>query len=142
MFGLRTSSVLLALTLLIICGCDGGTTASISGKATCDGTPLPEGLVVFASDTATCSAKIIDGQYAVSFQGGNSVPIETYAITVFPPDTKFEYNAETDSEEPVPSNVDLSMFSRKYQSTSTSGLTFTPEPGENTFDILISRDAG
>lgn len=131
----------LAMLLMAVTGCGDGQTASISGTAECDGTPLPDGWVVFSSEATTCSGKISNGEFEVFCSGSRSVPLETYAVKVVPPENKAEYNPDTDSEEIVPGTSDLSLFPTKYQDTTTSGLTFTPEAGSNTFVITLTKDA-
>lgn len=105
-----------------------------------DGSPLPEGQVVFSSESLTCSGQITDGQYKILYQGSQSVPLDEYVVTIFPPVIEVEYNAETDQEEPIPSSTDPALFPKKYQSKSTSGLKFTPERGNNTFDIKMDKE--
>lgn len=135
------SRLILACTILFVAGCGNiGENATISGTVECDGAPLPDGVVVFTSDSTTCSGKIQDGKYQVLSQGKKSVPLQEYVVTIFPPDNEVEYNPETHSEEPVVSTVDLTLFPEKYQSGSTSGLKFSPVQGSNQFDITLNKD--
>ena len=135
----------LSLVCLVLpvtgCGGSGEPTASVSGSVQCDGTPLAEGLVVFSSVSTTCTGKIQNGQYTLFHQGDeSSVPLQSYTITVFPPDNKVQYNPETNTEEPVPSAVDPALFPKKYRSKTTSGLKYSPTEGENAFDIVLTKE--
>jgi len=124
----------------MVSGCGGVPTGSVSGSASIDGNPVPEGRVVFTSSEHTCSATIADGQYKLSFNGSPDIPVDDYVITVFPPRNEEKFNPATNKIEFVKHSVDPKIFPKKYQKKSTSDQKFTPETGENTFDIEISNN--
>lgn len=73
----------------------------------------------------------------IFFQGDQSVPIEDYTVTVFPPDYEFRFDPSTNSEEPVLDTFEPALYPERYQSGRTSGLTFTPVAGKNVFAVKL-----
>ena len=118
------------------CGADSGE-ATISGRVSSKGNPIPEGRVVFSSETATCAGEITDGEYVLKNKGKSSIPLGDYTITVFPPANAVVFNPDTGEDEAVKSKVDSSLFPAKYQKVGTSDLKFSPVAGDNDFDIMI-----
>ncbi len=131
-----SSKLLVAVVCCIaVSGCSNRNSARITGDIKFEGTDVPAGMVVFASNATTCSGQITDGQYEILFQGNRAIPLQDYAVTIFPPSEKFEYDPKTGQEEHVPSGIDPKFFPMKYRSKTTSGLTFSPVAGDNQFHI-------
>ena len=135
-----TLSAALALLCLVSFGCGDTDIATISGTVHCDGTPIPQGRVVFSSETLNCAGKILDGQYELMNRGKPNIPLGEYTITVFPPADLFEYNPATGEEERVKGKADLTLFPKKYQLKNKSGLEFSPQVGANEFNIELEKE--
>ena len=134
------------------CGPGGysGPTGTVSGTVTLQGQPVPQGCkVAFVSDEGfTASGQVTaGGNYQLSVAGkGQNVPVATYKVCVSPPEgaeaSEADYEkmmeesaggeegaAETPAQEEV--------IPAKYQTTTTSGLSFAVEEGANTIDITL-----
>ena len=128
------------LVCLLSLGCGAGSdTATISGTIATNGTSIPEGRIVFSSETATCAGKIVDGKYQLMDKGKSSVPLGDYTITVLPPEDTVEYDPDTGEEEAVKSDADPALFPKKYQNKETTDLKFSPVAGENEYDINLKK---
>lgn len=105
-------------------------TASITGKVTLDGKPLPGGSVGFVPTDAKAQVKLhvallkADGSY--SFAEGE-VPPGTYMVGVGPPDK-------------LPAGTPKIEIPKKYQAAVNSPLTYMVKPGAQTFDIKLESD--
>ena len=141
---LQTHKLCLSLgTVAFVCllnlGCGGESGgATISGTVVSNGTPIPDGRVVFSSDEANCSGEISDGKYELKNKGKSNVPLGEYIVTVFPPDMVV-YNPDTGEDEKIEGDVDLKLFPAKYQRKDKSDIKFSPEAGDNNFDIILKK---
>ena len=124
----------LALTLA---GC--GPSASvgqISGKVTCDGQPVGEGLVSFHNPDTGAAAQAeleSDGTFQVSNTEGG-LPPGDYRVTIMPPTVQLPDTAETEGGLGF---KDVVNIPQKYRSAKTSSLTAAVELGRNDLDFAM-----
>ena len=138
----KSSKLLVAVVCCLAisgCGNNSQNAATITGDIKFEGTPVPGGMIVFSSDTITCSGPITDGKYEVMHQGKSGIPLQEYEVTIFPPKNEFEYNPKTEREELIPTGIDPEFFPLKYRNKTTSGLTFSPVEGINDFPINMEK---
>ena len=131
--------IIAALVCLFNLGCGNSGGATVSGTVEIDGKPIPEGRVVFSSQTTTCAGEIVDGKYQLKNKGESNIPLDNYTITVFPPGNTVVFDPETGEEEAVTAKVDRNLYPDKYQQSKTSDLKFSPVAGDNDFDIILEK---
>jgi hypothetical protein len=147
--------VIVAAAGLVIaggCGSGGysGPTGTVRGTVTINGQPVPSGTgVAFLSDDGfTASGQVgPDGSYQLSSAGsGNQIPAVAYKVMVSAPvtggvsadDADYEAMMEASASgagQPAPAAQ--AAVPPKYNSTATSGLSFTVTAGENTINIEL-----
>jgi len=127
----KYTCLLCLLICLVIIGC--GKNKRLTGKVTFDdGTPAPNGTVIFRKDNFMSRGEIkSDGSYKMSSEGTNDgIPPGEYkvyvqGVTEMPPGT------------PGQMILPVLLCHPKYSSPDTSGLTCkVPAPG-NKFDIVL-----
>jgi hypothetical protein len=134
------------------CGSGGysGPTGTVRGTVTLNGESVPAGtgVVFLADDGFTASGQVgADGSYELSIaDSGNQIPAATYKVMVSGAaaggvsaddadyDAMMEASASGDAQPETPAQ---STIPSKYNSTSTSGLSFTVSEGENTINIEL-----
>lgn len=131
--------VALCATAIGACsGCSNGL-ASVSGKVTLDGEPIRGGedvraTVYFNPDGSggVAAVGLVDenGEYRLTTGSENGVPPGTYHVTFTA--SKLIRNAAGGA----PGGKRISP--PRYAVASTSGLTYTVEPGNNTYDLVLS----
>lgn len=126
------------------CGPAAPPTGTVSGLVTYKGQPLAAGTVTFRNDKKGLVAGALllgsDGRYELLSGGGKRIPVGEYAVVISPPETYLPNVGERaggTASAPTPADV-LRQIPKKYRSPQTSGLTFTVNPGPNTFDIDMS----
>ena len=106
----------------------------ISGKVTCQGQPVSEGLILFRNKPkgVYMTAELQpDGTYVVRRASGEGLPPGTYDVMINPPlqDAPMGPALEPPKIKPYPN------IPQKYRSYETSGLSVTVAEGENPFDV-------
>jgi len=126
--------MLFLLMCLIATGCSGN--KKLSGKVTFeDGSPAPNGTVIFLKDSFTSKGEIQpDGSYKMSSERENDgIPPGEYKVYV---------TGILEPPQVIPGampSMPASLCDPKYENPETSGLTCKiPAPG-NRFDIKIER---
>lgn len=126
-----------AVVVLALAGCGGGgsdfsgPTGKVSGKAAYKGTPLPEGSTVTFISTegyVASGATAADGSYKLTYEGSENVPAATYKVQLSPP-VSTASDQLIDPSKPLTKASEL--FPSKYAASSTSGLQFIVQEGEN-----------
>lgn len=132
----------LSMAIFLAVGCSRPN--HVSGTVSLDGQPLPAGRVTFLCDgkgRPVISGKITEnGRYEIENPpaGRARVAVETFKPQPRPepgvnPATGIDYSLgweDTGPYVPIP---------RRYHAVKTSGLETTIEPGEQTFDISLTR---
>lgn len=156
---MRRPSSLLCIAAVVavgLAGCGGpadgftGERGSVSGTVTIDGQPLPEGcsvLFMAANGGYTGSGPVASGgTYTVFYKVSAGMPVGEYLVQISPPGPKGE-SAPTDpvamgeSMRLSKSTANRSPVPSRYSSTTTSGLTFTLQPGANQADFALTGEA-
>lgn len=142
------SLLFLALASVSAAGCGGvggGPTGTVSGKVmTSDGKPLAKGLITFLSEVGNkdvFNAAIVNGKYLTS-----EMPAGSAKVVITPDLGKsggqgVSPNKEGNDLAPRPNPADGNKqieVPAKYQNADTSGLQFTVQSGENTFDVKLT----
>jgi len=139
--------VSLAVVLLVIAGCSGK--VPLGGTVTFkdDGTPLPQGAILFQSETILAQGGIQpDGTYRVGTDKiTDGLPLGTYQVCIVGTDmVEFVADRATVVD---PSGVGLGgqrevrtpLIDPKYASAATSGLSFVVDGKTKKFDIQVDR---
>jgi hypothetical protein len=147
--------VVVAVAGLVIaggCGSGGhsGPTGTVRGTVTLNGESVPAGTgVVFLSDDGfTASGQVAaDGSYELSSAGsGNQIPAVAYKVMVSgaaaggvsAEDANYDAMMEASASGGAQPEAEAqSAIPSKYNSTATSGLSFTVTEGENTINIEL-----
>lgn len=150
----QAGAVLLSL-VTVVAGCgeaaDGfaGPRGKVSGRATLAGEPLPAGCqVLFMATKGGFTASGVvgpQGAFALEYQVPAGLPVGDYVVQVSPPATT-SGGASADPAE-MAKRMNLSAggskqdmpFPSRYATASTSGLAFTVQAGENTFDVGLTK---
>lgn len=144
-----TSAGLFLVTAIVGCGgYDYGPTGTVTGRLTMDGKPLPAGHNVSFMDMEkgylAFGTTDADGNFTVQSWNEGNMPAGKYKVTIAPPAgtapaEEGNYSAEEifDNPELLEAPAPNMVFPRKYGSTTTSGLEYQVEEGENHFDIDI-----
>ncbi len=129
-------SLALAATVLMLSGCGeggyAGPTGKAGGKVTYNAQPLPAGsIVTFISTeghvaTGTTSE---DGSFKLVSEGSENIPAATYKVQLSPPPAP-ESDQFMDPSQPMPEAAPQ-PFPSKYAASSTSGLQYVVQEGEN-----------
>ncbi|NOX54416.1 MAG: carboxypeptidase regulatory-like domain-containing protein [Planctomycetes bacterium] len=162
-YGNVVLGALLAIGVCYIVGCSGGPdrpkTYPVTGTVTLDGKPVEGATVVFVpkeegKGRAATGVTDSDGKYSLgTFASGDGVIPGEYLVKVTkyrPPSSQqppVEDEEDEESEmrafleaqkgtEPTTTETELPV---KYSNEQTSGLFFTVEAKENTFDIPLKR---
>ena len=134
---LRALRCALLMTLAVsVAGCERGEQLfKVSGRATCDGVPLREGVVIFRSRTnpgISITANVDGaGQYEVTMARGKGLPAGEYEAWISPPVQDSPVLGPPGMPPPI---VDVSKMPTKYRDPKTSEWRLTVGPGENHFD--------
>ena len=101
-----------------------------------DGTPVPTGSMLFLSETVVARATIENGQYTVSTMGHNDgIPIgHTFVVTITAEEIRTVQHPDGVTRE-----MPTSIIDPKYMDERTSGLSFTTDGTNRTFDIQVDR---
>lgn len=151
------SLVMSLIVMTGVVGCGGspgdgfsGDRGQVSGTITLDGTPLMEGCqVIFISATGghTASGKVnAEGKYTLVYSDSAGLPAVEYLVqltapvladsttTVDPTQMAARMQLGEGGNEPI---GEVRIFPLKYESTTTSTLTFKVEPKENVADFKL-----
>ena len=129
--------LVVCLFLLGQVGCGNKYGATVAGKVTLDGEPVPTGRVTFArigsTETPAMSDIASDGAFSLTTNSETgAVPGEyRVAIQAFKPIEGLA-PGERSFESPVP------LVPQQYLSVETSGLTHTVKPGSNRIDLKLT----
>jgi hypothetical protein len=129
--------VLLLLALLCGCGPAPEKPYPVRGKVTFQGKPVASGMVRFSNTQAGIDVVIDvhDGVYAVAVTQTPGLPEGTYQVAILPPRWARPLTPPGQAiAKPAQPPVYLDIPT-KYHQPSTSGLTLTVKPGDNTFDV-------
>jgi hypothetical protein len=154
-------AIVATIGAVLVAGCGpggySGPTGTVSGTVTLNGDPVPEGCSVsFVSEEGahTASGTVgAGGAYKLSVVGpegrSNDVPAATYKVCVTPPAAagaggsaegadyeKMMEESAAGGDEPT-TEAETEAIPAKYQSTTTSELTFPVKEGPNTIDIEL-----
>ena len=141
---------LASFALPTISGCKDNAvaTGTVSGKATYNGKPVPQGCSIsFVSNSGFVAAGVVDakGEFKLKMDGKEAIPAATYNISVTAPG--FQGPEMTDEDERKFMNGDPSTVAKfsqkkqqpqipeKYADSIRSGLVFEVKTGSNPFDI-------
>jgi len=150
--------VVLSLTVIVGCGSEGdgykGPRGQVSGTVTFQGKAIPAGSAVLFQGTkgaayvATGTVNA-DGKYSLVYRGKPGLPGVTYLVQISqPPSSGAQSVTVTDISDPAKidgtklaeaANQVKGPFPSKYNSTATSGLTFTVKEGQNTADFTLAE---
>jgi len=117
---------------------------SLGGKVTFsdDGSPVPTGNVQFETDKFFAQGEIkSDGTYVVGTDKlTDGIPKGTYRVVVFAEETTtVETPAQRQGDLPTSTTRRKPLIDSKYNSGSTSGLTFTVDGKTKKFDFQVDR---
>lgn len=123
------------LSLVVFVGCGGASLSPVHGKVTlADGSPVKDATVTFENiESHVRASGTTDeaGVYELSMLAkGDGIPPGEYKIAVF------QAGAADSSATKAPPRV----FSTRYESFETSGLSHTVTPGTNTYDIPLAAN--
>ena len=134
MFCNWTNPICLALTLVLLSGCQRGETlGKVTGRVTLDGVPVSAGVVLFSNHEKgihITSQLRSDGTYELQTAGGFGLPLGTYRVAVNPPMS----GPQMPGMPPVPQTASVSI-PPQYLQPAESGLVATVGKGENVFDV-------
>jgi len=133
--------------LLIVTGCSGKVQLGGTVTFSDDGTPLPQGAILFQSETVLAQGGIQpDGTYKVGTdKKTDGLPLGTYQVCITGTDMiEFEAGPSTVVDSSGVGlggqrEIRISLIDPKYASASTSGLTFTVDGKTKKFDIQVDR---
>ncbi len=119
--------------LLIGCGPSRAKLYPVSGRVTFQGKPVAAGMIRFSDPQAGIDmlARIGgDGGYDVVMDRGRGLPAGSYQVAVMPPLAPVQIG-------PIKSHQPRQFLDipAKYRRPSSSGLTFTVQPGLGNFDV-------
>lgn len=122
--------------LVLLSGCGGVATYPVTGFVTINGEgPLTVGEIVFTSDEGTSKGTIQkDGSFKLKTTIDKELegaPAGKYKVFIIGAAT-YEDSTRLDS----PSKM---LIDSKYNDYRTSGLEFTVEPGDNNFEIEVTK---
>ena len=130
------SRTLMALLLLGSCaGCGGPHESYVTGTVTIDGTPLPNGTVMFqpvGQGPITASNIESDGSFRVKTGANQGLASGEYIVTV---------QALSDVPSPgmtVQQLAKISLVPLSYNDKRTSTLRYQVEPGSNRIDLQLT----
>jgi len=129
------------------CGKRGPALAAVSGTVTLDGRPLERGTITFeAAGCRPATAWILDGRIveATTHRANDGVPVGRQRIAVFSraepvaakPDPTMEPTLPGAAAFP-PHMAGPSLLPARYNDPSTSGLSATIRPGQNTLSLEL-----
>jgi len=120
------------------CGEAGPTTptGTVKGKVTLKGAPITAGTIAFVSDKGNAASAVLgaDGSFTLKGQFGEKIPVDTYKVSVTPPDQGV---IKMEPGKPLPPPPSIPGLDPKYGNHMTSGLTEEVKEGENTKNIDI-----
>lgn len=134
------STALTAIGVIAIAGCGGKHGATVTGKISLDGEPVPRGSVAYfpVAGGPPAVAQISEqGEYRLRTGRDPSLPPGDYQVTVAANEPPREKRS-ADGGPPPPGPP---ITPTKYRSKATSGLQYTVESGGNTIDIELTSDA-
>jgi hypothetical protein len=150
-------AIAVAIGALLVTGCGteggySGPAGTVTGTVTIGGNAAPQGSsVAFVSDDGFTASGTVeaDGNYQLSraTKSGrsNDIPVATYKVSVAPPSAAEASEADYDAmmeqsssggAEPA-ADADQEIIPAKYQSTTTSELSFEVKEGPNTIPIEL-----
>ena len=113
------------LLALFASGCGGEAVGTISGTATFEGQPLPEGIVSFVTDKGpVVTGRVHEGAYVVK-----GVPVGAAKITVRQIVDPFAQKPPSSAVKEIP---------LRYRSADDSGLTHTVVSGSQTLNLSLT----
>ncbi len=125
-------------------GCGGPSHGTVRGTVAVDGSPLSLGTIAFhADDGRAASAPINDGKYIVDKAPLGPAKITIHAHPPSPPMRK-PMEAPAEGEAPLSASqlaaarAEFRPLPEKYHDKSTSGLSYTVQPGEQTHDMELA----
>jgi hypothetical protein len=114
------------LLALLVVGCGGEETGTITGKVIFQGQPLPEGIVSFVTQKGyVATGRIHEGEYSVK-----EVPVGPARITV---------RQIVDSLAKNPKSSLVKEIPLRYRSADDSGLKYTVVGGAQTHDFELTQ---
>jgi hypothetical protein len=131
----RWTALLLALPFVAACSNSSEVpTATVSGKVTLGGAPVPAGTVLFMTDDGQAATAELnpDGTYHVHCRPGR------YKVSLTPPPPPDPLAAPGGSVRSLPVTVSQSIPQR-YRDLGRSGLSVEVKAGDNTYDIPLTK---
>jgi hypothetical protein len=125
------------VVLAALVGCGGPYDATVSGEVTLDGNPVPTGAIAFipSSGGPPAYAQIDQsGKYEVFTGKEQGLPSGAYSATVVSREPPASERSKLGGP-PPPGKPITPVW---YQNPSTSGLSYTVEPGNNEINIELS----
>src|SRR5262245_38421259 len=137
------------VVLLLVGGCGGKGTGTVSGEVSVGNEKLAAGTVLFHAGNKVILAPINDGRYTaenvpvgearVSVQLHANVPgMNPPADKTMMMDPKKMGNPNAELVGGMPPSIKLPPVPSRYLEPSTSGLTFNVQRGENAFNIPLN----
>ncbi len=121
-------------------GC--GNNIKVGGKVTFpDGTPLHTGTVIFETASHQFVGYIQpDGTYTVSgMKIGDGLPAGIYQIAVTGTSVYEFIPSKNPNSDTAGQEIEKRIVDQKYESPSTSGLTFEVTPNDRVFNITVEK---
>ena len=134
---------LIILTVLLLTGC--AKNMPLGGRITFEdnGEPLTMGAIAFVSGNHQARSDIdADGRYNLGFQKtGNGLPKGEYKIYIQAIQREYTMgpNRNGDGQADVINIKEIPLIASKYENPETSGLTYTADGRDRTFDIKVER---
>ncbi|MDR1479424.1 MAG: hypothetical protein LBJ00_10845 [Planctomycetaceae bacterium] len=135
-----------SILLLFVVGCGN---VPLSGRVTFtdNGDPLGTGTICFVSGNQQATGKIdVNGYYKVNFGTKSGIPKGEYKVCIQEADQeeavqmgKIVLNPVTGKNEPETFIKRTPLIAAKYANVETSGLEFTVDGKNKTFDIAVDR---
>ncbi|MDR1492039.1 MAG: hypothetical protein LBT05_04880 [Planctomycetaceae bacterium] len=123
--------IFLTLSFVLLAGCNNGK-VQLGGKITFsdDGSPVPQGTIVFVQDAFQATGTIqADGSYVVgSLSEKDGLPPGNYAVWLY------------GVTEVLPGESERSLIDAKYESAETSGLTVQVDSSTKNYDLKLDRN--
>jgi hypothetical protein len=132
--------LLLAATVLVLCGCSSDDAAStptgtVQGKVTLDGKPVTDAAIVFFAESAGVTASAVldaEGKYTLKYGDSFSVPVGDYRVSFGTANQSEEApDPQALMENPEQFEVKAPPVPEKYRTAESSGLIAVVKEGSN-----------
>ncbi|MDR1382639.1 MAG: carboxypeptidase-like regulatory domain-containing protein [Planctomycetaceae bacterium] len=120
----QSGMILVLIAVCFISSCNSDQLKGIGTVKYQSGDPVPNGIVIFATDTNQYTGEIKNGSFTLGgIKPGSGLPAGSYKVTI----------QGTDAN-------DKPVVPAKYNAVTTSGLSYEVKQGEkNVFDIVVDK---